>query len=104
MTIKLRSIEVDHNTAEVLEARAAARGVSVSQIVADLAWTTPPPDLQVIAEAKEGPWSAAALAEDARRLAEFKRTRQGVRWEEVKTWMQSWHTANELKPPKPGQL
>ena len=44
------------------------------------------------------------LDEDARRLAEFRRTREGVPWEEVKTWMQSWRTPNELPPPQPRKL
>jgi hypothetical protein len=52
----------------------------------------------------EGPWSPEVLAEDRRRLAEFERTREGVPWEDVKAWMLSWGTANELPPPKPRKL
>jgi hypothetical protein len=52
----------------------------------------------------EGPWSPGALEEDARRLAEFERTRMGVPWDEVKTWMQSGGTPNELPPPKSRKL
>jgi hypothetical protein len=52
----------------------------------------------------EGPWSPGALEEDARRLAEFERTRMGVPWDEVKAWMQSWGTPNELPPPKSRKL
>ena len=48
---------------------------------------------------------AAFLHEaDARRLAEFERTRVGAPWDEVKTWMQSWGTPNELPPPKSRKL
>jgi hypothetical protein len=50
------------------------------------------------------PWSAEALAEDERRLAEFMRMREVVPWEEVKTWMESWGKRNELPPPKPRRL
>ena len=32
----------------------------------------------------QGPWSPEALEEDARRLAEFERTRVAVSWDEVK--------------------
>lgn len=32
----------------------------------------------------EGPWSPEALDEDARRLAEFERTRAGAPWDEVR--------------------
>jgi hypothetical protein len=53
---------------------------------------------------EEDPWSPESLAEDARRLAEFERTRMGVPWDEVKAWMESWRTANELPPPKPRKL
>lgn len=44
------------------------------------------------------------LNEDARRLAEFERTRLGVPWDEVKAWMQSWGTTDELPAPKPRKL
>jgi hypothetical protein len=50
------------------------------------------------------PWTAEALAEDARRLEEFERTREGVPWDEVRAWMQSWGTGRELPPPKPRKL
>ena len=37
MNVKLRTIEVDTETADLLEARAAARGMSVAELLADLA-------------------------------------------------------------------
>ena len=106
MNTRIRTIEVDERTAEVLEARAVARGLSVAELIADLAWAveTLPPDLQAQYDNGEGPWSPEVLAEDARRLAEFERTRQGIPWEEVKAWMQSWGTPDELPPPKPRKL
>jgi hypothetical protein len=52
----------------------------------------------------ERPWSPGALEEDASRLAEFERTRMGVPWDEIKIWMQSRCTPNELPPPKPRKL
>jgi predicted transcriptional regulator len=106
MNPKLRKIEVDAETADVLEARATARGLTVSQLIADLieAEETLPLDLLEMREAGRGPWAPEVLAEDARRLAEFQRTREAVPWEEVKAWMQSWGTPNELPPPKPRKL
>ena len=106
MNIKLRKIEVDAQTAELLEARAASRGVSVSELLADLARSEValPPDLASMRARSEGPWSAEALAEDARRLAEFERTREGVPWHEVRAWLQSWGKPNELPAPKPRKL
>lgn len=54
--------------------------------------------------AAEGPWDSDALAEDARRLAEFRRTREALPWDEVKAWIQTWGTSNELPAPKPRKL
>jgi hypothetical protein len=48
----------------------------------------------------EGPWSADMLAQDADRLAQFKRTREGVPWDEVRAWMQSWGSQHELPTPR----
>jgi hypothetical protein len=107
MNIKSRTIEVDAKTAETLEAEAAARGISVSELLADLARVADgrlPPDLEALRAAGRGPWSPEVLAEDARRLAEFERTGEGVPWEEIKAWMESWGTPNELPPPKPRKL
>jgi len=106
MTVKARKIEVDAQTADLLEARAAARGITLSQLLADLASNEDalPAELATMRAKGEGPWSAEALAEDARRLAEFERTREGVPWDEVKAWMESWGTPNELLAPKPRKL
>jgi hypothetical protein len=106
MNIKLRKIEVDAETADLLEARAAALGVSVPVLIAELAGhaTLMPPDLAAMRAKGEGPWSPEALEEDERRLAEFERTRMGAPWEEVKAWMDSWGTSNVLPPPKPRRL
>jgi len=106
MNAKVRTIEIDEQTADVLEARAAARGLSVAELVADLAWTSEnlPPELRAMCDNGEGPWAPEVLAEDARRLAEFHRTREAVAWDDVKTWMQSWGTPNELPAPKRRKL
>jgi hypothetical protein len=106
MNIKSRKIEVDAGTAEVLEARAAARGLSVAELLADLASNEEvlPAAMAAMRAKGEGPWSADVLAEDARRLADFERTREGVPWADVRVWMQSWGTPNELPPPKPRKL
>ena len=58
MNEKVR-IELDEETAEVLKARAAARGMTVSALVAELigAEGTMPPELRAKREAGEGPWA-----------------------------------------------
>src|SRR5258705_1530197 len=106
MNVKVRKIEVDAQTADLLEARAAARGMSVAELLADIARNEGvlPPELASMRNKAEGPWSPEVLEEDARRLAEFERTRMGVPWDEIKAWMQSWGTPNELAPPKSRKL
>lgn len=106
MNMKLRQIEVDAETAEALEARAAARGITVPELLADLAGTKMdlPADLESMRAQGRGPWAPEVLAEDARRLAEFNRTGEGVPWDEVRAWMKSWGTDHELPVPKPRKL
>ncbi len=106
MNIKVRQIEVEAATADLLEARAAARGMSVSDLLADLAGVEEalPAGLLAMRSAGQGPWSPEILAEDARRLADFQRAREGVPWDEIKTWMRSWGTPNELPSPKARRL
>lgn len=106
MNVKLRTIEIDAETADVLEARAAARGMTLSELLADLAGAAQilSPALQAMNAAGEGPWAPDVLAEDARRLADFEHTRSGVPWAEVRAWMQSWGTSDELPAPKPRKL
>ncbi len=99
-------IEIDAQTADLLEARASARGMSVSDLLADLAGDSDvlPPALEAMRMAGNGPWAPKILAEDRRRLAEFHRTGEGIPWDEVKAWMQSWGTPDELPRPKPRKL
>jgi len=106
MDVKLRTIEVDAKTADLLEARAPGRGMSVSELLADIAANEEalPAEFAEMRAKGEGPWSPEALEEDARRLAEFERTRMGVPWDEVKAWIESWGTPNELARPKPRRL
>jgi len=44
------------------------------------------------------------IAEDERRLSVFERTQMGVPLDEVKSWVRSWGTANELPPPSPRKI
>jgi len=107
MNARSRKIEVDAETAEALEAEAAAREMSVAELLSVMVRASRealPPDLEAMRAAGRGPWTPEALAEDARALAEFERTGEGVPWEEIKAWMDSWGTPNELPKPKPRKL
>ena len=55
-------------------------------------------------KAGRGPWAPDGLAEDARRVADYQRTGEGVAWAEVESWVQSWGTTKKLIPPKPREL
>lgn len=48
--------------------------------------------------------SGPDIEEDLRRLREFERTGEAVPLEEVKAWVRSWGTPNELPPPKPRKI
>jgi hypothetical protein len=44
------------------------------------------------------------IAEDRRRYDEFKRTRLAVPLDDVKAWVASWGTADELPRPQPRKI
>jgi hypothetical protein len=106
MNVKVRKIEVDVETADLLEARAAALGMTVPALVAELAGNESmlPQHLATMRANGEGPWSPEELEEDARRLAEFEQTRMGVPWDEVRAWLESWGKPNELPRPTPRKV
>jgi hypothetical protein len=52
----------------------------------------------------EDTFNATVMVEDARRFADFKRSREGVPWNEIKAWMSSSGTPDELPPAKPRKL
>jgi hypothetical protein len=106
MNVKLRQIEVDEETALLLEARAEAQGMTISELLTDIACGLEAltADLAEVRDKAEGPWAPEILAEDAQRRAEFERTREGVPWDEVESWMRSWGTPNPLPTPKPRKL
>src|SRR5215216_3996934 len=78
----MKTIEVDEHTAEALEARAAARGVSVGQVVAELVAFV---DAQMAADAEE-------IAELNQRWAAVEAGEATVPHEEVARWLETWGT------------
>jgi len=81
MNVKVRNIQVNSETADLLEARAAARGVSVSELIAELAAFE-------AATATE----AGEVAELDRRWKSVASGRATVPHEEVVRWLQTWGT------------
>jgi predicted transcriptional regulator len=82
MTIKLRKIEVDAATADALEARAAARGIRVSELLAEL----------VAPETAAGFSEAETIAELERRWRSVEAGGKTVPHEKVVRWLESWGT------------
>ena len=86
MVAKLRKIEIDAETADALEARAAERGVSVGELIAD--W------ISNLAAHANVPQAATAdeIAELDRRWAKVaagEATNAGI---EVVRWLRTWGT------------
>lgn len=107
MNANSRVIEIDAVTADRLEREAKARGQSLADFLSDLAAQNPDPlpaGLEAMRAKGHGPWSPEALAEDARTIAEFERTGEGVPFDEVVAWVKSWGSASELPTPKPRRL
>ena len=85
-----RTFEIDSETDTRIEYLAAERGQDASAVVAEaVAMMTATVEI-------EGP----DIEEDLRRLEEFERTGEAVPMEEVKAWVESWGTGNELPMPK----
>jgi hypothetical protein len=82
MNVKVRTIEVDARVAEALEVRAGERGISVGELVAELA---------ALAGAQELP-DANDIAELDRRWAAIQAGEATVPHSEVARWLETWGT------------
>jgi predicted transcriptional regulator len=90
MNIIRRTLDIDAATDERLREIAAERGQDVSAVLAEAVAL-----LDSVVDIG-GP----DIEEDRQRLREFERTRLGTPLHEVKAWVESWGTGNELPPPK----
>jgi predicted transcriptional regulator len=81
MSPKTHTIEIDEATADALKARAAERGVTVAQLLADIA-------------VESGPITVGAeeIAELDRRWAAIESGEPTVPHEEVVRWLETWGT------------
>jgi predicted transcriptional regulator len=89
MNIIRRTIEIDEATDSRLAAIAAERGQDVATVLADAVAL-----LDSVADLA-GP----DIAEDRRRLDEFLATCKGVPFDDIKDWVTSWDSAEELPSP-----
>jgi predicted transcriptional regulator len=82
MTANVRKIEIDAETAKLLEARAAASGMSVSDLVAQLA----------ILEIGSAETVAEQIAELDRRWKAIENGEQTIPHDDVVRWLETWGT------------
>lgn len=94
MNVRVRSIEVDEATADTLEARAAERGVSVSDLLAGLAALeqSSPADLEAMRLASEEAQSPDALQELDQRWAAVEAGEPTVAHDKIVRWLETWGT------------
>jgi predicted transcriptional regulator len=94
MNIIRRTLDIDADTDARLRELAAERGQDVAAVLAEAVAL-----LDSVVDIG-GP----DVAGDRRRLDDFKRTGQAVPLDEVKAWVASWGTADELPRPQPRKL
>ena len=89
-----RTLEIDTDTDARLREMAAERGQDVAAVLAEaVALLDSVVDLA-------GP----DIKEDRRRLDDFKQTRLAVPLNDVKAWVASWGSADELPRPQPRKV
>jgi predicted transcriptional regulator len=94
MNVIRRTLEIDAGTDARLTQMAAERGQDVAAVLAEaVALLDSVVDLA-------GP----DIAEDRRRLDAFKSTGKAVPLAEIKAWVASWDSANELPRPSPRKV
>ena len=94
MNMIRRTLDIDAATDARLRELATERGQDVAAVLAEAVALLD----SVVDIAGPDP------AEDRHRLEEFKRTRQGIPLDEMKAWVASWGSANELPPPQPRKV
>jgi predicted transcriptional regulator len=87
------TLDLDMETDARLRALAKLRGQEKSGVVSDAI------ALLDLFETEE-----LNIEEDLRRLRAFEQSGEAVPLDDVKTWVRSWGTQNELPPPHPRKL
>jgi predicted transcriptional regulator len=94
MNIVRRTLDIDTDTDARLRQMADERGQDVAAVLAEAVAL-----LDSVVDIA-GP----DVGEDRRRLDAFKRTRTAVPLSDVKAWVASWGSPNELPRPAPRQI
>jgi predicted transcriptional regulator len=94
MNIIRRTLELDSGTDARLREMAAERGQDVSAVLAEAVAL-----LDSVIDIGN-----PDIAEDRRRLDDFKRAHAAVPLHEVKAWVESWGSGDELPRPQPQRL
>jgi predicted transcriptional regulator len=94
MNLIRRTLEIDADTDARLREMASERGQEVAAVLAEAVAL-----LDSVVDIA-GP----DIAEDRRRLDVFNRTRGAVPLDDVKDWVTSWGSANELARPAPRKI
>ncbi len=90
MNIIRRTLDIDAETDSRLRELAAERGVDVSAILAEaIALLDSVVDI-----------SSPDIEEDRRRLRQFRLTREAIPLHQIKAWVESWGTDDELPRPQ----
>jgi predicted transcriptional regulator len=94
MNLVNRTLEIDADTDARLRKMAKERGQDVAAVLAEaVALLDSVVDL-----------SGPDIGEDRRRYADFRRTRLAVPLDDVKAWVSSWGSENELPRPQPRKV
>jgi predicted transcriptional regulator len=94
MNIIRRTLEIDAGTDARLREMADERGQDVAAVLAEAVAL-----LDSVIDI-----SGPDIAEDRRRFDEFMQTRVAVPLDEVKSWVASWGSVNELPRPVPRKI
>jgi predicted transcriptional regulator len=94
MNIIRRTLDIDAGTDARLTELAAERGQDVSAVLAEAVAL-----LDSVVDIGN-----PDIAEDRRRLNEFRRTRAAIPLHQVKAWVDSWGSDNELPRPLPQRI